>query len=58
MRLGWLGVEAPEVDDACQLRRLLADALHQPSHVIGIAGADAEAGRSALSELDAVRHLG
>ena len=45
------------MNDAGQARRLTANALHQASHVIGIAGSDAETRCIALSELSAVRHL-
>ena len=56
-RLGRLCVEAPEVNDAGQARRPIADDFHQAPHVIGIAGAHAEARCIALLELCAMHDL-
>ncbi len=56
-RLGRLCVEAPEVNDAGQTRRPIADDFHQASDVISIAGAHAEARCIALLELCAVHDL-
>ena len=55
-RLGWLRVEAPEMNDARQVRRLFPDALKQAPHVVGIAAADAEMLCSIVPKLGAVRH--
>src|SRR5262249_12423595 len=51
-----LRIEAPEMDDASEARRLLADALYQAPHIIRIAGADAEVRLVRLPEVGAVRH--